>query len=220
MRRMHRACCLLLSLAVSACSASETTMNTDNPASPAPDAEQTALESRYKRNPNPKQAYQITLTLADAPGPFESVEGFAQYQAPDCRYTVDKLAGVTATPQHNLPISYTKINDTSYVGTVFLDAMLDENYFGDGVCSWEFTSVHARLKASGAHAEAGFVARLIRDQVRMQKPVTTYLQKKFYPEDQEIQDLLVSGQTDREKMKSIGDEDLFIITLTAKEVQQ
>ncbi|MQQ99823.1 hypothetical protein [Glaciimonas soli] len=32
-----------------------------------------------KQNPHPKMRYEITLTIKDAPGPFDAVTGFMQY---------------------------------------------------------------------------------------------------------------------------------------------
>ncbi|NJC39416.1 hypothetical protein GGR60_003991 [Xanthomonas arboricola] len=37
-------------------------------------------EPVYRKNPNPTQAYRITMTIEDAPGPFEWISGTAFYQ--------------------------------------------------------------------------------------------------------------------------------------------
>ncbi|WP_240993271.1 hypothetical protein [Xanthomonas axonopodis] len=34
----------------------------------------------YQKNPHPTQAHRITLTIEDAPGPFEWISGTAFYQ--------------------------------------------------------------------------------------------------------------------------------------------
>ena len=76
-----------------------------------------------------------------------------------------------------MPISYRKLNDRTYVGTIYLDAMLDEGYFREGVCHWQFTSTTAVLKATGAHAETGFSPYLMREQILPQQAVKQYFQK-------------------------------------------
>jgi len=123
----------------------------------------------YKQNPNPKQRYDITMTIADAPGPFASIEGIAQYQAPDCWYTLNKLEGVHANPEQVLPITYTRVNDTTYVGTVYLDAMLDEDYYGRGVCHWTLTFASTSLKATGGAVETKFGASISKKDLAAQR---------------------------------------------------
>jgi hypothetical protein len=215
---MHRAFCLMLSLAVSACSASETTMNTDNPATPAPDAQQTALESRYKRNPHPKQAYQITLTLADAPGPFESIEGFVNYEAPNCVYMLDRIAGVPATPEHGFSVEFTKVDETTYLGKVYADAMIDEDYFGKGICRWKLASSNVQLKATGAQDETNFIADISGDQLIALQSEKTYFLKEFYPKTE------LAGSSDfgiedpAKRNPSIPESGWFTVALTTKAV--
>ena len=179
-----------------------------------------AMADKYKRNPAPKQRYDITMTVANAPGPFGSVEGFAQYEAPDCWYTLDRIAGVPAIPHVTLPVSYTKVDDTTYVGTVYLDVMQDEDYFGRGICKWVLTSARVSLKATGTREEASFTAYVHLDDFANKKPVTTYFQKEFYPLVTEIRDASIQGRTERSKISpGISDKDLFTITLAPQEVQ-
>ncbi|MGO1070090.1 hypothetical protein [Lysobacter sp. CA199] len=37
------------------------------------------IAPEFKQNSQPKQRYQLTLTIANAPGPFVSVQGFMQF---------------------------------------------------------------------------------------------------------------------------------------------
>lgn len=173
----------------------------------------------YKQNPDPKQRYDITMSIANAPGPFASILVSAQYQADDCWYTVDRFAGVNANPTDILSITLTKTNETTYAGTVYLDAMQDGDYHGTGICHWELTSIGASLKATGSPGEARFVSSLSSEKLRAEQAETTYLRKVFYPRDPDIENLPVSGQTDRSKIDpSISDDDLFTITFTPKAV--
>lgn len=66
----------VLLLALAACSPSGTDMTSSASAS-----ESAARKERptYRENPQPKQAYRITMTIENAPGPFASMTALAQY---------------------------------------------------------------------------------------------------------------------------------------------
>ncbi|ALN82593.1 hypothetical protein LA76x_4485 [Lysobacter antibioticus] len=174
-----------------------------------------ALQAKYKHNPAPKQPYQITLTLADAPGSFAKLEGSVYYEAPDCRYMPDRIAGFFLTPSVDLPMSYSKVGETSYIATIQADAMLDEDYFGEGMCHWELASVNTSLKATGAKTDTSYVANLLGDEVRGQKARTNYYVKYDYPgsDPEERSDF---GVVDRSRYKPELQDQLFSITLTPK----
>ncbi len=59
---------IALAMTATAC----TPNKTDSVAAASEEAEPhpRAMADRYKRNPAPKQRYDITMTIADAPGPF------------------------------------------------------------------------------------------------------------------------------------------------------
>jgi hypothetical protein len=50
-----------------------------------------------------------------------------------------------------------KVAEGEYRGTLYVDRMLDEDYYGRGVCKWEFTGAGAMLKATGAEEETRFL---------------------------------------------------------------
>ncbi|MFB5204607.1 DUF502 domain-containing protein, partial [Stenotrophomonas sp. 3diitr2024] len=47
-----------------------------------------------------------------------------------------------------VPVELRKVADGEYRGTLYVDRMLDEDYYGRGVCHWEFTGAGAMLKAT------------------------------------------------------------------------
>lgn len=219
MRHMHHASYLLLTVAVAACSASETTMTTNSPASDGK-GDTSAHASRYRPNPHPRKGYRIIMTLADAPGPFESVHGSAYYEASNCSYVISHVAGVRGNPDYERSIEFDKLNGTTYAGTVYIDAMLDEDYFGDGMCHWQMISMGVTLKATGLRTETRFAPSLMRAQVTAQESLTTYFQKEFYPRDTSIENFAEFGQVDRSRYgPDVADEDLFSITLTSRQAQ-
>ena len=186
----------------------------------APEPHPRTMAHKYKQNPNPKQRYDITVTIADAPGPFESVEGFAQYEASDCVFVLDRFAGVTSKPRYRMPIVIRKINESTHVGTIYLDAMLDEDYFGKGACHWQFTSTTVMMKASGEKTESLFSASLSLIQVSKLESVKTYFRKEVYPRVPDFEGFSSSGQVDRSKfVPSLSDDDLFTIALAPTKVR-
>lgn len=174
-----------------------------------------------KLNPAPKRAYTITMTIENAPGPFAVVRGSAQYDvenAPECgRYL--KFAGVHPgmTSMETFPL--TQVSDNEYQGTVYADLLLDEDYFGRGVCRWKFMQAQVILKATGADGETRFLPSLLSEEVHGQESQTKYFWKDRYPRSQ-TDNFPSFGQEDRTKLaKRISDDELFIIRLTSREVR-
>lgn len=212
MRGELRTFCLLLALSTSACSAPETAMTSDK-SSPDSAPSTAEMEAKYKRNPAPKQPYQIVLKVADAPGPFAVIDGSVDYEAPDCTYIPDPIAGATMNPSYSLPIKYSKVDETTYAATVYADAMLDEDYLGKGMCHWELSTLNAVLKASGANTDTSFVANLQGREVRAQQARTNFYAKYKYP-GSEPSDISEFGKVDRNRFKPELQDQLFTITLT------
>lgn len=178
--------------------------------------------AEYKENPNPTRAYLITLRIEGAPGPFESIRGFAQYDivGEECLRRRDKFSGArTVSGTATRPIVFTRDSDDTYSATMYVDGMQDADYFGRGVCRWQFTLVQAKLKATGAKEETEFLPNLWADSVMAQESETKYFLKFGYPRVEGYDDFPASGQSDRTKMApDVTDADLFAITLTSKEV--
>ncbi|WMD21931.1 hypothetical protein RAS12_06030 [Achromobacter seleniivolatilans] len=170
---------------------------------------------KYRQNPNPAQAYEIILSVANAPGTFESVEGHAYYEAPNCSFVVDRAAGVRSHPDIGLPVLLHKRQDGSYTGTVYFDAMVDDEYFGNGTCRWKMTSMSVRLMATGAKAETRYAPSLTNRQVADACPVRYYFWKGTYPSSR-TSGFAAFGETDPAKYRTEIRDDLFSITLAAR----
>jgi hypothetical protein len=179
---------------------------------------------KFKFNPSPKQAYEVTLTIgADAPGPFAVVRASADYHAPDCWYVTNRMMGAFSNPDEGVPVDLVKVDERTYRGTFYLDAMLDGvDYDGpDGSvpCHWKLMAVGAYLGATGAPGETRFYPDLWLEDVRSGEPVITYMFKSAYPREIGFDDFKEFGQRDRSKIsKSISDDDLFTVTMSAKKV--
>lgn len=174
-----------------------------------------------KLNPNPKRAYVITMKVEGAPGPFAVVRGVAQYDvenAPECgRYL--KFAGVypDMTSMESFPL--TRVSDTEYEGRVYFDLLLDEDYFGRGVCRWKFMQAQVALKATGGKQETEFLPYLRAKAIHAEESQTRYFWKGRYPRSQ-TENFPSFGQEDRATFaQGISDDDLFIIKLTSREIR-
>lgn len=90
-----------------------------------------------KLNPHPKMRYEITLTIEDAPGAFDAVNGSAGYLVSNDRCVpLEPFSGAQHVPRKDLPMVLTHVSDKVYKGTLYLDYLQDEDYFGLGLCRW------------------------------------------------------------------------------------
>jgi hypothetical protein len=89
------------------------------------------------------------MTIDDAPGPFDSIEARVQYQVMNSR-CVPMLPGSGATPTLSkaMPLSLVRLDERTYRGSFFADLLQDEDYYGMGICHWEFIATSAALKVN------------------------------------------------------------------------
>ena len=100
-----------------------------------------------KLNPHPKMRYEITLTIEDAPGPFDTVEGSAGYEvANGSCVPLTPFTGATIEPTKNVPIVLTRLSDKVYKGEIYVDLLADEDYFGLGLCRWSMPFANFGLR--------------------------------------------------------------------------
>lgn len=188
--------------------------------------DKSAQKDLYRLNPAPKEGYEVTLTIENAPGQFKQVSWSAMYQAKGCSYVVNDFAGVRGEPEKVIELPFKEQADGNYVATVYLDAMLDEDYYGNGVCKWSLTSVGVSGAPSGAAEEASFGGRTDMDSIRSGAPMALYYLKSRYgalapkPSDEHEQiSKAVFGQSDRQIFGADQQDDLFSFVLTAKSLQ-
>ncbi|PPT34945.1 hypothetical protein XarbCFBP8132_20875 [Xanthomonas arboricola] len=212
----------LLALLITACNAPETSMTqTQSPATEAAAEADVEAGGRglAKLNPNPRKAYEVTLTLDKAPGAFGLVQGAAQYDVSneaECG-KIQPETGTAGRITSQEDFALKKISDTEYRGTVYLDLMQDEDYYGRGVCHWEFSGASVLLKATGAEEETRFLSFIEGKTVQAQQPQTKYYWKEGYPRS-ESKSFPDTGELSPDKFKPEIRDNLFTITLAAKEV--
>ena len=200
---------------------------TPAPSSPASGKnDQSAQEHLYRLNPNPQQAYEVVLTIQDAPGPFKVLRWSAGYKAADCTYIVNDWAGVRGFPEHRVELPFTQRPDGSYVATVYLDAMLDEDYYGNGICEWKLTDVGAGGSPTGAAEEATLGGHMGLEGLVGETPQAMFYPRSWYgksssnPEDgQSPVASSLLGWMDRNQLPPEVQGDPFSFVLTARKVR-
>lgn len=211
----------LLVMVLAACTPARNDMHTPAATQESAQVGGATESPRRKLNPYPKRAYTITLTIKDAPGPFASVEGVAQYDVEnyfECG-KINPHTGVAYRMPSLEVFKMRKISDTEYQGTVHTDLIVDEDYFGRGVCRWKFTSVEVELKATGAQAETRFLPDMNDEQVLAGQSVTKYFWKENYPRVATYDRFPDFGSRDPAKIPSDRLSEFFTLALSATEAQ-
>lgn len=211
MTRRLAAIGLAFTLALGACSPSGIDMNHASSGAASADASAVGV------NPAPVDAYRITMTINDAPGPFGSMRAIAHYDVtnPECLTPPkDNPGGRSAPiPTKALVLPIESAGDGVYRVTAYADYMQDEDYFGRGVCRWEFASFVVQMKATGAEGETLFVPAIPVQKLTPGGAERIYFNKAAYPR-RESSDLapLATGETNRSRFgASIRDDDLFTV---------
>ena len=116
-----------------------------------------------KRNPD-AVAYEVEFTFEDAPGPFAVMNAGMEYDVADerCLPRLGGMSGTRVQATQSIPIELSKISPTVYRGVFFDNLFLDEDYYGLGVCHWNFIGLGTGFRASGRAGETRFGEALFR----------------------------------------------------------
>ena len=175
-------------------------------------------DTMIKEVPNPKQAYRIEMRIENAPGPFALVEGAAQYDVQNYEECgeINRVAGTISRITVSPEIIWTPKGDGVYETVVYADRMLDEDYFGRGVCRWAMTEVRASLRATGAKGETRFSPSIVAADVFAGKAATSYFAGVRYPKVETYEDFVDFGVADPSRFKSEFQNGVFTVTFIAK----
>jgi hypothetical protein len=179
-------------------------------------------EIEIKERQNPRQAYQIVMTIENAPGPFAMIEGSAQYDVinhKECGY-IDPVSETISRINTHPPVEWKPIGNGQYIATVYADLMLDEDYYGRGICRWKFTAVSALMRAAGAETETRFLPGISVEEIMAGTPLKLYFWGGGrYPRSQ-MDDFADFGERSPAEYKAELSNQLFSIILTPKGAQQ
>jgi len=171
-----------------------------------------------KLNPAPKQAYELVLTLKDAPGPFAIVEGVAQYDVSnyeDCGRILP-ATGTASRMTSQEPVTLHKASENEYRGTFYLDRMLDEDYYGRGACHWLLKGVGAMLRATNGEADTRFLTFIDRKRMERDSPLTLYYPTLIYPRATTVANFGASGEEDPSEYSEDLRDALFSTTTAVR----
>lgn len=173
-------------------------------------------------NPHPVQAYRVSLTVKDAPGPFRKVEGIVDYAAKHrddpartCGYMAGGVGAFVALGRSEF-FELKKVAEDTYEGVVYADGMLDEDYDGEGVCHWEMVEIRARLSANDDLTNTRFAPFMSVPSGLTEKSERRYFWKGTYA-NQDFRNHTSFGQTEPTKINRSRDE-LFVVTIAAREI--
>ncbi|MEQ7420819.1 hypothetical protein ABQE70_14805 [Xanthomonas campestris pv. campestris] len=172
----------------------------------------------YRKNPHPTQAYRITMTIDDAPGPFEWISGTAFYEMTNHKQCtpIEPIAGVwNKSSEDGIPIHFNKINDTTYVAAIYADGMVDANYYGKGTCSFELDGVGISLRATGKKEETRFQPALFKSEIYSPAPKVTYFWKGRYPRA-DMSDFPDGGESRLDQFNDAARKNTFKVTLAVE----
>ncbi|WP_416192468.1 hypothetical protein [Neisseria sp. CCUG12390] len=193
-----------------------------------------APPENVKINPNRREHYQAVIKIKDAPLTFQIVRGNELYQATNCYYVTNRWVGATANPQYRQILNVIKIDDTTYAADFYTDTPLDEDYYGEGVCKWQFLSGGFVLLPTGkdkhetaliVDIEPEILTKLSSENPEI-KTINHYI-KTDYPVATRLKlDSLSSGLSDtgieswHEKPEDYTPNTLFSVELTIRKVQK
>ncbi|MEJ1168140.1 hypothetical protein [Variovorax sp. CCNWLW235] len=199
MKRLIPALAVLLALTTTACG-------------------QAMKQPDIKLNPHPKMRYEITLTIEDAPGPFDAIEGSTGYQVSNDRCVpLTSFSGVRLTPEKHVPMALTRVSDKVYKGELYVDLLKDEDYFGLGLCRWSMPFADFGLQIGNLV----FGHSIALEDILVGKSVTRYFNNGSYFSEyakskKDDHPLISSGRANRSDFGQ-DSKNTFSTTLTAKE---
>ncbi|CTP89502.1 hypothetical protein XTPLMG728_2251 [Xanthomonas translucens pv. poae] len=168
-------------------------------------------------NPHPVKRYEVIAT-SHAPGPWDSIKAYIGYDVINAKCVpMIPLIGEQHMPNTGLDVPMVRVDDHTWKGYFYRDAMLDEDYFKLGVCHWDVTSVGVGAIAQGVRfswgAGGGAFEELLRD-----IPEISYFKKSAYGD----RSLAPYGAPDYSPLRpeyKQNPHDFFPVTIAVKEAK-
>ena len=166
-------------------------------------------------NPHPVKRYEVIAT-SHAPGPWDSIIGYIHYDVINTKCVpMEPFVGVQNVPGTGLEIPMARVDDHTWKGYFYRDALLDEDYFKLGVCHWNVTSISANAVSQGIRFGWGGML----DELLRHSPETSYFKKSVYGDkSMSGYPALTLNHTDAEVFQT--PDAYFQVTIAAKEVKE
>lgn len=78
------------------------------------------------------------------------------YKAENYSYVINHLEGVSINPQKDVENQVRQLGDFEYENVVYVDVILGEDYFGEGIYHWKQDGFGVAFKATGYFKETKF----------------------------------------------------------------
>ncbi len=166
-----------------------------------------------EKNPHPVKRYEVIAT-SYAPGPWDSIEAYIGYDVinQEC-VPILPFIGVRQTPNAGINVPMIHVDDHTWKGYFYRDALQDEDYFKLGVCHWDVTNISVNAIGKGVSFGWG---RMLDDLLRGSVE-TSYFKKSSYGDKALVPygaQVYPFNYVDVNKNKDA----YFSVTITAKEV--
>ncbi|USJ01647.1 hypothetical protein MUG10_05530 [Xanthomonas prunicola] len=166
-------------------------------------------------NPHPVKRYEVIAT-SHAPGPWDSFKGaYIGYDVINTKCVpMIPLIGEQHVPNAGLDVPMVQVDDHTWKGYFYRDALVDEDYFNLGVCHWDVTSVG--VSAIGKGVKFGWGGLL--DELLHENIGKSYFKKSSYGDPSLVPyGALELNPNDPEVLQS--PDAYFPVTITVKEAK-
>lgn len=170
-------------------------------------------QTRFKINPTPQKQYQLTINIENAPGPLKILQASVGYEASNCTY-VYGIASAVSHPHISIPIDLELTKVDQYQARFSLDAMKDEDYYGQGICQWKFKSGTLLFSAGASENDTKFSASFYDKELQIGILEFNHL-KEDYPVSSLMNGYSSSGRWGKGQ-SSLGEH--FTISIELKEI--
>ncbi|PPV08792.1 hypothetical protein XavaCFBP5823_17260 [Xanthomonas axonopodis pv. vasculorum] len=127
-------------------------------------------------NPHPVKRYEVIAT-SHAPGPWDAIHAYINYEVVNTKCVpMIPFIGEQQLPNTGFHVPMTRVDDHTWKGYFYRDALQDEDYFKLGVCHWDATSVGISAIAKEVRFNwVGMLQDLLHD-----SPEVRYFKKSVY----------------------------------------
>ncbi|WP_254459000.1 hypothetical protein [Xanthomonas sacchari] len=166
-------------------------------------------------NPHPVKRYEIIAT-SHAPGLWDSFKGaYIGYDVINKKCVpMIPVIGEQHVPNTGLDIPMVQVDDHTWKGYFYRDALLDEDYFNLGVCHWDVTSVG--VSAIGKGVKFGWGGLL--EKILREGGGKSYFKKSSYGDPALVPYGALEFHADDPEVLQDPDA-YFPVTITVKEVK-
>jgi hypothetical protein len=107
-------------------------------------------------NPARKIAHKVDIAFSNLPKPAENVDVFSNYRVENGSCVKPQpLNGAVLNPEYKLSLPLTKVDENHYQAVFYEDAMHDADYFGLGLCRWQWQNVTVAFSSPSTRFIAG-----------------------------------------------------------------